>query len=321
MLRFDQRGKSTSFVVLTLVLAALTGCWDNLVYVSADGSSVDARDGAPLTDATPTDTADVTDAPSADVVDAGMTDVSCPTGLTRCGATCVNTAADTANCGRCGGACPTGIMCAASNCVDAISAAPSQARRFYIENPTFASGGGSDRTWTAFRAASRSEYLDEHLSMEGYYAPIAGRAYKIGRVALRFATLAAPPGARISAARLEFRSNGRWADPARTILVVVPFTPVTTGGGLDFTDFATSNWGMASVMGETPNAAWMDGGVHPIQLLEGLPGLSAATGFWLGVVTGHDRDNVAPPDLGGTLSGMEADPASVRLRASYTFAP
>ncbi len=49
-------------------------------------------------------------------MDAGV-DVTCPTGLTPCGAVCVDTRGSMGNCGGCGNSCPVGTLCGNGTCV------------------------------------------------------------------------------------------------------------------------------------------------------------------------------------------------------------
>ncbi len=51
--------------------------------------------------------------PDGDTVDAQS---ACPTGQSRCGASCVDTPSDSANCGACGNACPAGTVCSSGAC-------------------------------------------------------------------------------------------------------------------------------------------------------------------------------------------------------------
>lgn len=247
-------------------------------------------------------------------------DVTCPTGLALCATGCINTQADPMNCGRCGGRCPTGIRCEAGACVDAVSIVPLISRRFYVESSAFAVGGGTDRSWPAFRNAPVAEYVDTTLTVTSSYFPSAGSGvvYRVGRVGVRFPAIVLPSGARFTALRAEF-APGAWANPIATVLVMVPFRPGRADTP-EASDMAISHWDMSMSLGEAPNALWSDRMPHSI--VANAAGVSyvarvATTPWWVGIVTHYDQTNTVPPMSAVSFAGQDIQPGSLRVYASY----
>ncbi len=286
---------------------------DIVVLDSVD--AVEARDATLSVDVPSTDASidNIEDVPP-DI----FADAPCPASQAFCAGRCVNTTNDPANCGRCRGSCPTGIACVAAVCLDAMYFTPTVTHDYIVESWR----STTDGSWAAFRAAPRAEMSGLTLIVQGFRGLDGSGhpSYGLGRVALRFSVATLPLGAVVVGARLEFSALPMWGNVANTVLALVPFVP-RDGVGLTLVleDYAIEHWYMRSPLGEAPNALWEDRMAHsiPMNALGRSYLTSGSTDVWIGVITVHDRDDVAPVNTTYFLSGIYLAPSSIRLFVSY----
>jgi hypothetical protein len=281
---------------------------------------------------------------------------ACPSGLTPCAGTCVDTATDTANCGSCGASCATGGVCASGSCAcpgadgrvcggictdvaideancgacgatcPATQACVGSSCRDILELVVPADVireirrdddlWSDARNWTTGTVSPSTTTGTVGSWYSGYWD-----LYRIRRLTARFPRPTLPAGAVVVGGAHIVRPSAV-VDPAGLFgLRVSSFRPVSPPG-IIASDYGISRWGT-----DTTFVSGFDLAVGadtradlPVDAVATFS--SASTHWFLGMRSGPDVTGSSPPSGESTLGGTHpevrfAAPADVRLVVRY----
>lgn len=314
-------GDATDVAPPDIVAADVT---DVTTTDSGDAGDVDAATAPDTVVADATDAADVPLPPdvrdaATDAVDTTPTpdappppDTSCPTGQTRCGGVCVNTATDPSNCGRCGGTCDARGTCREAVCELVVSVARGGhvAVGDRAEAPDF---------WTA-RMARAGSVVNGNVTAATYVTRDGAGASVFG-IDRSWVEVPTPTGRLVSVSvRLypPYRNSGD-RNPGMAVYGVA-FTPDAPSPRA--TDYSLSHWGSENFivdpplcrlfsLGEEVVRPLTPAGVAYLQMSAGRVGL-------FGLRTSFDVMGTPPT---GNYSGVELGDSPPHAEFTFRYTP